>query len=57
MRNAYKIFLSLKGRDHLADLGVDERITLIWILKKQDVTVWAGFMWLRTGTRGGRNTR
>jgi hypothetical protein len=33
MRNAHKIFCSesLKGIDHLKDLGVDGRITLIWI--------------------------
>jgi hypothetical protein len=33
MRNMYKLWLeSLKGRDHLEDIGVDGRITLKWIL-------------------------
>jgi hypothetical protein len=30
---------NLKGRDHM--------------LKKQDVRVWTGFMWLQTGSDGG----
>jgi DNA replication protein DnaC len=38
--------------NHLGDQGIDERITLKWILKEQDVRVWAGFKWLRTGLNG-----
>jgi hypothetical protein len=35
-RNAYKIlFKNLKGRDHLEDLGVDRRVILKWILRKE----------------------
>jgi hypothetical protein len=34
MRNAYKIFVNLKERDHLKDLGMDGRITLKVIQKK-----------------------
>jgi hypothetical protein len=30
-----------------------ERRTLEWTLKKQDMRVWTGFVWLRTGTSGG----
>jgi hypothetical protein len=41
----------LKERDHLEDLGVDERIILKGICKK-----WDGarirLIWLRIGTRG-----
>jgi hypothetical protein len=34
-RNAYRILVgSLKGRDHLEDAGVDERIILKWIFSK-----------------------
>jgi hypothetical protein len=40
----------VEGRNHLEDLFVDERITLEWILGKQDGKVWTGFMWLRIGT-------
>jgi hypothetical protein len=35
MRNVYTIlFESLKGRDYLEDLGLDDRLTLKWILGK-----------------------
>jgi hypothetical protein len=37
-------------------LAVDGRKTLKWILKKQDVRVWAGFSWLRIGYIGGNET-
>jgi hypothetical protein len=38
---------SLKGGDHLEDLGVDRRITLRWILGKYGLGMWIGFIWLR----------
>jgi hypothetical protein len=44
---------SLKGRDHLDDLGVDGRIILKWILWKQGWRVLTEFMLLRIGTGGG----
>jgi hypothetical protein len=34
---------NLKGRDHLEDLCVDEKIILKWILNKHGVRVWTGF--------------
>jgi hypothetical protein len=35
-----------RGRDHLGDPGVDGRIILIWISRKEDVGVWTGSSWL-----------
>jgi hypothetical protein len=43
---------SLKGSDHLEDLGVDGRIMLKLILTKSGGRVCAGFIWLRIGTGG-----
>jgi hypothetical protein len=34
MKNAYKILVSLSGRDYSEDLGVDEMIILKWVLLK-----------------------
>jgi hypothetical protein len=44
---------SLKGKDHSEDLGVEGRKILKWILGRQGLGVWTGFIWLRKGTRGG----
>jgi hypothetical protein len=38
----------LKGRDHAKDLGIDGRM-LKWILGKQGLGVWIGFIWLGKG--------
>jgi hypothetical protein len=39
-------------RDHLKDLGVEGRTILNWILKKQDMRMWAGFigLWIETSS-------
>jgi len=37
----------LKNRDHLEDLGIDEKTILTRILVKYDGNVWTGFIWLR----------
>jgi hypothetical protein len=42
----------MHGRDNklnLRDTGVDGRTLLKYKLKKQDVGMWIGFNWLRTG--------
>jgi hypothetical protein len=51
MRNVYKIWLgSLKGTDHLEDLGINGRIILKCILQK--CVLWMiALIWLRIGTR------
>jgi hypothetical protein len=46
-------FESLKGRYHSEDPGVDERVILKRILRKQGLGVWIGFIWLSIGTGGG----
>jgi hypothetical protein len=43
---------SLKGRDKLEDTGIDGRIILKCILRKNDLGVWIGFIWRRIGIGG-----
>jgi hypothetical protein len=40
---------NMKKKDHLEDLGIDGKKILKRILKKQDVRVWPGFIWLGIG--------
>jgi hypothetical protein len=42
-----------KGRRHSRGLGVDERIILKLILRKQGGMMWTELFWLRIGTCGG----
>jgi hypothetical protein len=43
-----------EGKIKLEDPGVEGRIILRWIFRKEDVGVWTGSIWLRIGT-GGRH--
>ena len=53
-RGAYRILVGKpEGRNHLEDPGVDRRIILIRIIRKWDLRVWTGLMWLRIGTGCG----
>jgi hypothetical protein len=42
-----------RERDHMEDLGVDERMILQCMLNKSFGKVWTGLIWLRLGTSGG----
>jgi hypothetical protein len=37
----------------MEDLNADEGLILTWILNKQDMRLWTGFIWLRIGTSAG----
>jgi hypothetical protein len=43
---------NLKGSEHSEDLGIDRKVILGWILRKERGEVWTGFIWLRVGTSG-----
>jgi hypothetical protein len=44
---------NLRERDHWGDPGVDGRIIIKRILKKWDVGVWTGLIWLRIDQLAG----
>ena len=53
-RGAYRSMVGrLRERDHLKDLGVDERTILKLIFRKWDGETWIGLIWLRKRTGGG----
>jgi hypothetical protein len=40
-------------KGHQKDPGIDGRIIIRWIIRKCDVGIWNGLIWLRVGTAGG----
>jgi hypothetical protein len=53
MRNAYISVEKSDRTSHLGDLCRSGRIILKWILKKQGVVIWMGFIQFRTKTSDG----
>jgi hypothetical protein len=50
-RGVYKDFVGKpKGKNNLADLGVDGKKILRCICRQWDVGLWIGSSWLRIGT-------
>ena len=53
-RGAYRILVSKPEEGgHLGDACVDGRIILRRVIRKWDVGVWTGLIWLRIGTGCG----
>jgi hypothetical protein len=53
MRNPHKILIRKPDwKIPPEDLGIDEKIILKWICKKQSMMVCSGFILLRIGTNG-----
>jgi hypothetical protein len=55
MRNVYRILVEKPDgkRNHLEDLGTDDRILLKCVLNQYNVRVWSGFIWLRMESVAG----
>jgi hypothetical protein len=48
------LILKVKEKSHLTDPGISRMMVLFeWMLKKDGVSVWSGFIWLRMRTGSG----
>ena len=55
-RGVYRVLVGkCEGKISLEDPDVDGRILLRWIIRKWDLGLWTGSIWLRIGTGGGHS--
>jgi hypothetical protein len=53
-RNVYRVLVGQpKGKSHLEDQGLDERIGSKWTLGRLAARMWRDFTWPRIGMVGG----
>ena len=53
-RGVYRVLVGKpEEKNHLVDTGIDGRIILRRLFRKQEVGVWTGSSWLRIGTGSG----
>jgi hypothetical protein len=51
MRKVYRVYAgNLKGRNGVVEIDKVRRAILISVLEREDIRVWAGFIWLRLWT-------
>jgi hypothetical protein len=50
IRNAYKIMVEKPKGKRSLNLGIDGKIMLEWIFRKESGKLWTVFIWLRIGT-------
>jgi len=40
-----------EAKENFGNTGIDGSIILVWILRKQSVKAWTGFIWHRVGSK------
>jgi hypothetical protein len=51
--HADSLLRNLNETYRFKEVGVNGRIILKWVLRKQDRRAWTGFIWIRIGIIGG----